>query len=114
LSAVATVAELGDVTRLSSSGKAVRFAGLDSTVSESDIKRSRGYLSRQGPPVLRRTLYEAATSAWRKASPITSTTCRPRAAWGPSGRACRLLGACCAAPITCSPTWARLRSSPRA
>jgi len=69
LSAVAMVAELGDVTRLSSSRKAVRFAGLDITVSESDIKRSRGYLSRQGPPVLRRTLYEAATSAWRKASP---------------------------------------------
>lgn len=69
LTSVALVAELGDVTRMSSSRKAVRFAGLDVTVSDSDGKRSRGHLSRQGSALLRWALYEAATSAWRMASP---------------------------------------------
>jgi transposase len=63
------LAELGDVSRMSSSRKLVRFAGLDVTVSESDTKRSPGHLSRQGPPVLRRALYEASAAAWRVASP---------------------------------------------
>jgi transposase len=39
--------------RFSSSRKAVRFAGLDITVSSSDRKGPPGKLSRQGPPVLR-------------------------------------------------------------
>jgi transposase len=65
----AVVAELGDVTRLSSSRKAVRFAGLDVTIHESDGKRTRGHLSRQGPSVLRWAVYEAANNAWRVASP---------------------------------------------
>jgi transposase len=63
------LAELGDTRRFSSSRQSVRFAGLDVTVEESDGKRSRGHLSRQGSPVLRWALYEAAGGAWRKASP---------------------------------------------
>lgn len=69
LMSVILLAELGDVSRMSSSRKLVRYAGLDVTVSESDTKRSPGHLSRQGPPVLRRALYEASASAWRRASP---------------------------------------------
>ena len=67
LIATAMVAELGDVTRWSSSRKAVRFAGVDITVSDSDGKQ-RGIprLSRQGPPVLRWAIYEAGGQAWRK------------------------------------------------
>jgi len=38
---------------LTSSRKAVRFAGLDVTVYFSDSKRSPGRLSRQGPKMLR-------------------------------------------------------------
>ena len=67
--AATILAELGDTRRFSSSRQAVRFAGLDVTVEESDGKRTSGHLSRQGPPALRWALYEAATSAWRVASP---------------------------------------------
>jgi transposase len=70
LIATAMLAELGDVSRLSSSRKAVRLAGIDVTVSESDGKqRGRRHLSRQGPPLLRWALYEAGGNAWRRASP---------------------------------------------
>ncbi len=63
------LAELGDTRRFSSSRQAVRFAGIDVTVSESDAHRTRGHLSRQGSPVLRWALYEAAGQAFRRASP---------------------------------------------
>jgi transposase len=63
------LAELGDTRRFSSSRQSVRFAGIDVTVSESDGKRTRGHLSRQGSPALRWALYEAAGGAWRTVSP---------------------------------------------
>jgi transposase len=67
--ATAILAELGDARRFSSSRQAVRFAGLDITVHESDGKRRGGRLSRQGPPVLRWAVFEAAQTAARPASP---------------------------------------------
>ena len=67
--AATILAELGDTRRFSSSRQSVRFAGMDVTVSESDGKRTRGHLSRQGSPTLRWALYEAAGGAWRTASP---------------------------------------------
>ena len=69
LTSVAIVAELGDARRFSSSRHAVRFAGLDITVSESDQRRAAGKLSHQGPPVLRWAVFEAAQCACRKRSP---------------------------------------------
>ena len=69
LVAAAVWAEMGDTRRFSSSRKAVRHAGLDITISESDGKRRAGRLSRQGSPVLRWALYEAAKSAYRPTSP---------------------------------------------
>jgi transposase len=65
----AILAELGDCRRFSSSRHAVRYSGLDITVYQSDQRRAPGHLSRQGPPVLRWALYEAAQSAIRKDSP---------------------------------------------
>jgi len=47
----------------------VRATGLDITVSASDGRRSPGQLSRQGPEVLRRALFEAAEAAARPSSP---------------------------------------------
>jgi transposase len=47
----------------------VRYSGLDITVYQSDQRRAPGHLSRQGPPVLRCALYEAAQCACRKDSP---------------------------------------------
>jgi transposase len=69
LTAVAILAELGDCQRFSSSREAVRYCGLDITVYQSDQRRAPGHLSRQGPPVLRWALYEAAQHATRPASP---------------------------------------------
>ena len=50
LTAVTILAELGDARRFSSSRDAVRYAGLDITVNQSDQRRAPGHLSRQGPP----------------------------------------------------------------
>jgi transposase len=61
--------ELGDTRRFGSSRQAVRHTGLDVTVDSSDAKRTRGFLSRQGPPALRWALYEAAICAARTGSP---------------------------------------------
>jgi transposase len=69
MTAAAIVAELGDCRRFCSSDDAVRCAGLDVTVYESNSKRAPGHLSRQGPAVLRWALYEAAQCAARKSSP---------------------------------------------
>jgi transposase len=69
LTAVTILAELGDCRRFSSSRRAVRYAGLDITVSQSDQRRSPGHLSRQGPPALRWALFEAAQVARRPTSP---------------------------------------------
>jgi transposase len=69
LTAVTLLAELGDCTRFSSSRHAVRYAGMDITVHQSDQRRAPGHLSRQGPPALRWALFEAAQSACRRGSP---------------------------------------------
>jgi transposase len=69
LTAVTILAELGDCTRFSSSRHAVRYAGMDITVHQSDQRRSPGHLSRQGPPALRWALFEAAQVARRPGSP---------------------------------------------
>src|SRR3954466_14216165 len=57
LTAVTILAELGDARRFSSSRHAVRYAGLDITVHQSDQRRAPGHLSRQGPPALRWALF---------------------------------------------------------
>jgi len=69
LVAVTILAELGDCTRFSSSRHAVRYAGMDITVHQSDQRRAPGHLSRQGPPALRWALFEAAQAACRRTSP---------------------------------------------
>ena len=69
MTAVTILAELGDARRFSSSRQAVRYAGLDITVHQSDQRRAPGHLSRQGPPALRWALYEAAQVARRPGSP---------------------------------------------
>jgi transposase len=87
LTSVAILAELGDSRRFSSSRHAVRFAGLDITVSQSDGKRSSGKLSRQGSPVLRWAVFEAAQTARRDGSPEHGYYTDARDRLGPN-RAC--------------------------
>jgi len=69
LTSITILAELGDARRFSSSREAVRYAGLDITVHQSDARRAPGHLSRQGPPALRWALFEAAQCARRTGSP---------------------------------------------
>src|SRR5919198_1510419 len=69
LTAVAIWAEFGDVRRFANARQAVRFTGLDVTISESDGRRARGHLARQGSPVLRWALHEAAMCAARPTAP---------------------------------------------
>src|SRR5579884_3714847 len=69
LTSVAIWAEMGDCRRFTSSDDAVRHAGLDVTVYSSDGKKTKGHLAKQGPPVLRWALYEAAVYAGRPSSP---------------------------------------------
>ena len=69
MTAVTILAELGDARRFSSSREAVRYAGLDITVHQSDARRAPGRLSRQGPAALRWALFEAAQCARRPGSP---------------------------------------------
>src|SRR3954468_22920257 len=69
LTAITILAELGDARRFSSSREAVRYAGLDITVHQSDARRAPGHLSRQGPSALRWALFEAAQCARRSTSP---------------------------------------------
>jgi Transposase IS116/IS110/IS902 family len=69
LTSITILAELGDARRISSSREAVRYAGLDITVHQSDARRAPGHLFRQGPSALRWALFEAAQCARRPASP---------------------------------------------
>jgi len=69
VTATAILAELGDCRRFTSSDDAVRHAGLDVTVYQSDSKRAAGHLSHEGAPVLRWALYEAGQQATRQTSP---------------------------------------------
>jgi transposase len=69
LTAPVILCELGDVTRLSASRKAVRLTGLDVGVHRSDRRSRAGKLTKQGSPQLRWALYESAQAACRPTSP---------------------------------------------
>jgi transposase len=69
ITSAAIWAMMGDTRRFSASRKAVRHTGLDVTVYSSDGKRARGHLAKQGPPLLRWALYEAACLASHTRAP---------------------------------------------
>jgi transposase len=69
ITSTAIWAMMGDTRRFSASRQAVRHTGLDVTVYSSDGKRARGHLAKQGPPLLRWALYEAACLASHTRAP---------------------------------------------
>jgi transposase len=69
VTALALTCWLAGDGRFSSARKAVRFAGLDVTVHSFDGRRTRGRLSRQGPPVLRWAVYEVGKTHARSPAP---------------------------------------------
>jgi len=110
--AVTILAELGDTRRFSSSRQAVRFAGLDISVEDSDGHGPPGRLTRQGP---RRCAGPSMRPPPRPGgSPllITPTTSRPRNASVPSEPASRWPDASCVVSIMSWPRWER-RLSPK-
>jgi transposase len=86
LLAYAIWAEMGDARRFRSSSDAVRYAGMDITVYASDDKRSKGHFSRQGQPLLRWALYEAAMAATHASSPDHAYYKAVKAAHGDDGQ----------------------------
>ncbi len=69
ITSAAIWAMMGDTRRFSASRQAVRHTGLDVTVYSSDGKRAPGHLAKQGPPLLRWALYEAACLASQTRAP---------------------------------------------
>ena len=114
LIALVALTELGDVTRLSSSRKAVRFAGIDIGVHRSDQTSRVGKLTPpEGSPTLRWALYEAAQSATRLQSPDYSDYHALKARGLTHTRASLTIARKIAA-TTFSTHWARRRSNPLA
>jgi transposase len=75
LTSVAILAELGDARRFSFSRHAVRFAGLDITVSESDQRRAAGKLSpTRARPCCAGRCSRPPSAPAASARPITATT----------------------------------------
>jgi transposase len=62
-------AEIGEVSRFSSPGKLVGYAGLAPRVSQSGERSATGALSKAGSRTLRWAAVEAANQAWRPANP---------------------------------------------
>ena len=100
LLSVAVWAELGDCRRFSSSDDAVRHTGLDITIYDSDGRRARGHITRQGPPVLRWALYGAALYASGRPRRTTPTSAASGTGSTASARCCRWPASSPAAAIT--------------
>jgi transposase len=79
VTATSIVAELGDVSRLPGSRKAVRCAGLDVGVHRPGQYSRLGKPTRQGSPQPRWALYEAAQSACKPPSADHGDYLQPKA-----------------------------------
>jgi Transposase IS116/IS110/IS902 family len=76
LTSITILAELGDARRFSSSREAVRYAGMDITVHQSDTRRAPGHLSRQGPRRCSGGCLRPPNAPAGPLRPTTSTTSR--------------------------------------
>jgi transposase len=97
LAAVA-VAEIGDISRFPGPGHLCSRAGLTPRHRESDLKVARGHITRQGSPILRWAMVEAAGTSPPAARPVSSRTASPPAAAGRRGTSPRPRR-----PASCSP-----------
>jgi transposase len=112
LTAVTILAELGDCRRFSSSRHAVRYAGMDITVHESDQRRAPDI----SPAKVRRRCagryMRPPRSPDVRAHPTAPTTSRQRSGSVATARAWRSLAGCSSAATTRCQRSARRRSSP--
>src|SRR3954470_7280043 len=113
LTAVTILAELGDARRLSSSREAVRFCGLDITVSQSDRRRAPGHLSARD----RRRCAGRSTRPPKPpvatAAPTATTTSRQPSGSAATVPASRSRASCSSAATTPCASSATRRFSPR-
>jgi hypothetical protein len=100
LVAVTILSELGDCQRFSSSRQAVRYAGIDITVHQSDQRRAPGHLSRQGPPALRWAYMRPPSQPVGRQAPTATTTARRPSAWGTTAPVWRCRASCSSAATT--------------
>jgi transposase len=112
LTAVTILAELGDFTRFSSSRQAVRYAGIDITVHQSDQRRSPGISRardrrRCGGPCSR-----PRRSPADRPAPTATTTSRQPSGSAATECACRSRASSSSAATTRCASSARRRSSP--
>jgi transposase len=80
VTATTVLCELGDVTRLSASRKAVRCCGLDIGVYRSDRRSRSGRITRQGSPALRWALTKLPRPPASPPAPTTPTMSRSKPA----------------------------------
>ena len=80
LTAVTILAELGDARRVSSSRHAVRYAGLDITVHQSDQRRAAGISRARGRPLCAGRCSRRPRPRAAPAVPTAATTTRPPSA----------------------------------
>jgi transposase len=113
VTAVTILAELGDARRFSSSREAVRYAGMDITVHQSDQRRAPGHLSRQGRRRCAGRCLRPRSPPRAPAVPTAPTTARPPSASARTAPACRSRASCSSAPTTRCASSARRRCSPR-
>jgi hypothetical protein len=112
LTSITILAELGDARRFSSSREAVRYAGIDITVHQSDARRAPGRLSRQGPRRCAGRCSRPPNAPAARPPPTTATTSsRPRA-WAPTAPAWPSRASCSSAATTPCANSARRPCSP--
>jgi hypothetical protein len=112
LTSITILAELGDARRFSSSREAVRYAGMDITVHQSDTRRAPGRLSRKGP---RRCGGHCSRPRSAPADPTrqtTTTTSRPPRGSAATGPAWPSPESCSSAASTHCANSARRRCCP--
>jgi Transposase IS116/IS110/IS902 family len=112
LTSITILAELGDAGRFSSSREAVRYAGLDITVHQSDARRAPGHLSRQGPSALRWASSKPRNAPAGPPHPTTPTTSRRPRGSAATARAWRSPASCSNAATTPCANSARRRWRP--
>ncbi len=113
LCAVTILSELGDCTRFSSSRQAVRYAGMDITVHQSDQRRAPGHLSAKGrPPCGGRCSRPRSKPGGGRRAPIATTTSRQLSGSAVTAHACRSRASCSSAATTPCASSARRHCNP--
>ena len=112
LTSITILAELGDARRFSSSREAVRYAGLDITVHQSDARRAPGHLSRQGPRRCAGRSLKPPNARAGPAHPTTTTTSRRPSASAATAPAWPSPASCSSAATTRCANSARRPCSP--